>query len=80
MLFAPLHRCSPFIGGLRYQAIQMEHGPYRAEGAQKAVYIVRCLWVYSKANERTFSFYLMKNIFFRSDLLQITVARDYLFE
>jgi hypothetical protein len=40
----PLHRSSPFIGGLRFQAIQMEHGPYIAERTQKAVYIVRCLW------------------------------------
>jgi hypothetical protein len=45
ILFAPLHLSSPFIGGLRCQAIQMEHGPYIAERTQKAVYIVRCLWV-----------------------------------
>jgi hypothetical protein len=44
MLFAPLHRSSPFIGGLRCQAIQTEHGPYIAERTQKAVYIVICLW------------------------------------
>jgi hypothetical protein len=43
-VFAPLHRSSPFIGGLRCQAIQTEHGPYIAERTQKAVYIVRCLW------------------------------------
>jgi hypothetical protein len=41
ILFAPLHRSSPFIGGLRCQAIQMEHGPYIAERTQKAVYILR---------------------------------------
>jgi hypothetical protein len=41
----PLHRSSPFIGGLRCQAIQMEHGPYIAEITQKVVYIVRCLWL-----------------------------------
>jgi hypothetical protein len=40
----PLHRSSPFIGGLRCQAIQTEHGPYIAERTQKAVYIVSCLW------------------------------------
>jgi hypothetical protein len=40
---APLHRSSPFIGELRCQAIQTEHGPYIAERAQKAVYIVRYL-------------------------------------
>jgi hypothetical protein len=28
ILFAPLHRSSPFTGGLRCQAIQTEHGPY----------------------------------------------------
>jgi hypothetical protein len=28
ILFAPLHRSSPFIGGLHCQAIQTEHGPY----------------------------------------------------
>jgi hypothetical protein len=43
ILFAPLHRSPPFIGGLRCQAIQKEHGPYIAERTQKAVYIVRCL-------------------------------------
>jgi hypothetical protein len=45
ILFAPLHRSSPYIGGLRCQAIQTEHGPYIAERTQKAVYIVRCLWL-----------------------------------
>jgi hypothetical protein len=44
ILFTPLHRSSPFIRGLRCQAIQMEHGPYITERIQKAVYIVRCLW------------------------------------
>jgi hypothetical protein len=44
ILFAPLHRSSPFIGGPRCQAIQTENGPYIAERTQKAVYIVRCLW------------------------------------
>jgi hypothetical protein len=43
ILFGPLHRSSPFIGELRCQAIQMEHGPYIAERTQNAVYIVRCL-------------------------------------
>jgi hypothetical protein len=43
ILFGPLHRSSPFIGELRCQAIQMEHGPCIAERTQKAVYIVRCL-------------------------------------
>jgi hypothetical protein len=43
MLFAPLNRSSPFIGGLRCQAIQTEHGPYIAERTQKAVYILRFL-------------------------------------
>jgi hypothetical protein len=38
MLFAPLHRSSPFIGGC--QAIQTEHGPYIAERTQKAVFII----------------------------------------
>jgi hypothetical protein len=46
ILSAPLHRSSPFIGGLRCQAIQTEHGLYIAERTQKAVYIVRCLWSY----------------------------------
>jgi hypothetical protein len=46
ILFGPLHRSSPFIGELRCQAIQMEHGPYLAERTQNAVYTVtvRCLW------------------------------------
>jgi hypothetical protein len=44
ILFAPLHRSSPFIGGLRCQALQTEHGPYIAERTQEAVYIVRYLW------------------------------------
>jgi hypothetical protein len=43
VLFAPLHRSSLFIGGLRCQAIQTEHGPYIVERTHKAVYIVRCL-------------------------------------
>jgi hypothetical protein len=37
----PLHRS---IGGLRRQAILTEHGPYKAERTQKAVYIVSWLW------------------------------------
>jgi hypothetical protein len=45
ILFAPLRRSSPLIGGLRCQAIQTEHGPYIAERTQKAAYIVRCLWL-----------------------------------
>jgi hypothetical protein len=45
ILFGPLHRGSPFIGELRCQAIQTKHGPYIEERTQKAVYIVRCLWV-----------------------------------
>jgi hypothetical protein len=44
ILVGPLHRSSPFIGELRCQAIQMEHGPYISERTQKAVYIVVCLW------------------------------------
>jgi hypothetical protein len=44
ILFVPLHRTSPFIGGLRCQAIQTEHGPYITERTQKSVYIMRCLW------------------------------------
>jgi hypothetical protein len=44
ILFGPLHRSSPFIGELRCQALQTEHGPYIAERTQKAVYILRCLW------------------------------------
>jgi hypothetical protein len=46
LIFSPLHRTSPFIGELRCQAIQMEHGPYIAERTQNSVYIVRCLWLY----------------------------------
>jgi hypothetical protein len=40
ILFGPLHRSSPFIGELRCQAIQMEHGPYIAERTQNAVFIL----------------------------------------
>jgi hypothetical protein len=40
ILVGPLHRSSPFIGELRCQAIQKEHGPYLTERTQKAVYIV----------------------------------------
>jgi hypothetical protein len=43
LLFSQQHRISPFIGGLRCQAIQTKHSPYIAERTQKAVYIVRCL-------------------------------------
>jgi hypothetical protein len=43
ILFAPLHRSSPFIGELGCQAIPMGHGPYIAERTQKVVYIVRCV-------------------------------------
>jgi hypothetical protein len=45
ILICPFHRSSPFIRELRCQAIQMEQGPYIAERIQKAVYIVRCLWL-----------------------------------
>jgi hypothetical protein len=37
ILFAPLHGSSPFIGGLRCQAIQTEQGPCMAERTQKAM-------------------------------------------
>jgi hypothetical protein len=37
IIFSPLHRSSPFIGELRCQAIQVEHGPYIAERTQNAV-------------------------------------------
>jgi hypothetical protein len=45
ILVGPLHRSSPFIGERRCQAIQTVHGPYITERTQKAVYIVRCLWI-----------------------------------
>jgi hypothetical protein len=45
ILFGPRHCSSPFIGELRCQAIQMEHGQYIAERTQNAVYIVTCLWL-----------------------------------
>jgi hypothetical protein len=51
ILFAPLHRSSPFIRELLCQAIQTEHGPYIAERTQNAVYIVRCLWSHSITDE-----------------------------
>jgi hypothetical protein len=49
ILFAPLHRSSPFIGGLPCQAIQTEHGPYTVyqkepKEQSTVLYIVRCLW------------------------------------
>jgi hypothetical protein len=43
ILFGPLHRSSPFIGDLRCQAIQIEHGLMYIERTQNAVYIVRSL-------------------------------------
>jgi hypothetical protein len=36
ILFSPLHRSFPFIGGLRCQAIETEHGPYIAERTPKS--------------------------------------------
>jgi hypothetical protein len=36
ILFAPLHRSSPFIGGLRCQALQMEHGPHYSRKSPKS--------------------------------------------
>jgi hypothetical protein len=42
-IFPPPPQLS-LLGGLRCQAIQMEHDPYIAEITQKAVFIVRCLW------------------------------------
>jgi hypothetical protein len=50
-LFGTLHRSSPFIGELRCQAIQMEHGPNIAETTPKAVYIVRCLWAHQQVDQ-----------------------------
>jgi hypothetical protein len=47
LLVGPLHRSSPFIGELRCQAIQIEHGPYITERTQKSVYFVRCLWLWA---------------------------------
>jgi hypothetical protein len=38
ILFAPLHRSSPFIGGLRCQAIQTEHGPYSRKNPKSNLY------------------------------------------
>jgi hypothetical protein len=48
ILFSPLHRSSPLAGGLRCRAIQTEHCPYTihiAERTQKAVHIMRYLWL-----------------------------------
>jgi hypothetical protein len=42
ILFSHLYRSSPFIRGLRCQAIQTEHGPYITERTPKAVYSI--LW------------------------------------
>jgi hypothetical protein len=39
----PLHRSSPFIGGLRCQAIQTEHGPYIAETRKNPKSSTYCL-------------------------------------
>jgi hypothetical protein len=53
ILFVPLHRSSPFIGGLRCQAIQTEHGSYIAERTKKSVYFVKCLWqIYTEHRNR----------------------------
>jgi hypothetical protein len=53
ILFAPLHRSSPFIRELRCQAIHTEHGLYTAERTQKAVYTV--MWdVYGSASSGDF--------------------------
>jgi hypothetical protein len=41
----PPPQLSPFIGELRCQDIQTEDGLYIAERTQKAVFIVRCLWM-----------------------------------
>jgi hypothetical protein len=38
ILFGPFHRRSPFIRGLRCQAIQMEHGPYSIENPKSSLY------------------------------------------
>jgi hypothetical protein len=53
ILFAPLHCSAPFIGTLRCQSTQTEHGPYIAEWIQKAVYIVICLWISTRTMEAT---------------------------
>jgi hypothetical protein len=50
ILFGPLHRSSPFIGELHCQAIQTEQCLYIVERTQKAVYIVRCLWLVPAEN------------------------------
>jgi hypothetical protein len=67
ILFAPLHRSSPMIGGLRCQAIQTEHGTYIAERTQKAIYIVRCLWgqcsrFFRRQAESTVYYFIFRNL------------------
>jgi hypothetical protein len=42
----PLHRSSPFIGGLRCLAIQTEQGPYIEERTQKAVVTAEIKTIY----------------------------------
>jgi hypothetical protein len=75
ILFGPLHRSSPFIGELRWPAIQMEHGPYITERTQKAVFIVRCLWLQAGNWEK------LINIIFRIDRIRYsTVILEIKFE
>jgi hypothetical protein len=82
LLFAPLHRSSPFIGRLRCQAIQTEHGPYIAERTQKAAYIVRCLCFHcSSQYVKLFCSWQISCVWLISDInylsFQGIVARDW---
>jgi hypothetical protein len=65
ILIGSLHRSSPFIGELRCQAIQTEHGPYIAERTQKSsiLYIVRCLWYDPTVLTNTVSYWYIFYIF-----------------
>jgi hypothetical protein len=46
------------------QAIQTEHGPYIAERTQKAVYIVRCLWLALLKNKYYKYIYLCEKLLY----------------
>jgi hypothetical protein len=70
ILLPLLHRSSPFIGGLRCQAIQREHGRYIAERTQKAVNIVRCLWFpCGTVGAQLWAYFLLRVIYLGTRLL-----------
>jgi hypothetical protein len=78
ILFGPLHCSSPFIGELRCQAIQTEHGPlYSRENPKSSLYCEMST-VYTWYFDSDYSFVCLPEVF-TTKLLQLMYFRGYFY-